>query len=69
MIGLQSRIEEAEQATAQLSAAVENKALTNKELAYAIEHSSDPETIERVARDKLGLVYPGEQIFYDVNGN
>lgn len=39
----------------------------NAELAYEIEHSGNPETIENIARSKLGLVQPGEQIFIDLN--
>ena len=38
----------------------------NAGLAYSIEHAADDETIESIARGKLGLVRPGEKIFYDV---
>ena len=38
----------------------------NAGLEYSIEHAGDDETIEAIARDKLGLVMPGEKIFYDV---
>ena len=38
----------------------------NAGLEYSIEHAGDDETIESIARDKLGLVRPGEKIFYDV---
>ena len=37
------------------------------ELEYQIEHGADDETIEDIARNKLGLVYPGEKIFYDIS--
>lgn len=40
---------------------------TNTELQYQIDHSTDSETIEDIARDKLGLVKPGEKIFYDIS--
>ena len=39
----------------------------NAELEYDIEHSSNEETIENIARSKLGLVRPGEKIFYDIS--
>ena len=39
----------------------------NAELEYEIAHSDDDETIERIARSKLGLVRPGEKIFYDIS--
>ena len=37
----------------------------NAELQYGIDHSTDDHTIEDIAREKLGLVKPGEVIFYD----
>ena len=40
---------------------------SNTEFKYEIDHSTDAETIEDVARNKLGLVKPGEKIFYDVS--
>ena len=38
----------------------------NAGLRYDIEHAGDDGTIEEIARSKLGLVKPGEKIFYDV---
>ena len=31
-----------------------------------LEHSDDPDALEDLARDKLGLVKPGEKVFYDI---
>ena len=39
----------------------------NAELQYPIDHSEDDDMIESVAREKLGLVKPGEKIFYDTS--
>ena len=39
----------------------------NAELQYQIDHSKDDDMIESVAREKLGLVKPGEKIFYDTS--
>ena len=39
----------------------------NAALEYQIAHSEDDETKEEIARDKLGLVKPGEKIFYDTS--
>ena len=39
----------------------------NAEISYDIEHAGDDATIESIARTKLGLVKPGEKIFYDVS--
>mgnify|MGYP000843015612 CR=1 FL=1 len=40
---------------------------SNAELQYQIDHSDDDDMIESVAREKLGLVKPGEKIFYDTS--
>ena len=40
---------------------------SNAELQYQIDHSEDDDMIESVAREKLGLVKPGEKIFYDTS--
>lgn len=40
---------------------------SNAELHYQIDHSEDDDMIESVAREKLGLVKPGEKIFYDTS--
>ena len=37
----------------------------NAELQYQIDHSEDDDMIE--SREKLGLVKPGEKIFYDTS--
>ena len=39
--------------------------LSNAELEYQIEHYNDPDVIAGIARANLGLVLPGEIVFYD----
>lgn len=39
----------------------------NAALDYKIEHSGDPEMMEQAAREELGLVKPGDKVFYDTN--
>ena len=51
----------------ELAAAVADMTQQNAELNYDIQHGTDDETIVDIARDKLGLVMPGEKIFYDVS--
>jgi cell division protein FtsB len=41
--------------------------LANAQLEYAIKNYNDPEFIADIARSHLGLVLPGEIIFYNVN--
>lgn len=34
---------------------------------YQLDHRDDPALIEDIAREKLGLVKPGEKVFVDIN--
>lgn len=40
----------------------------NQELEEDIRNSSDPEKIEETAREELGMVVPGEKVFYHSGG-
>lgn len=62
-----TRITQARAAQAQLQSEVDAMRQENAELEYDIAHAGDPETIASIARSKLGLVMPGEKVFYDVN--
>lgn len=62
-----SRIASAEEDRVVLQAKVDAMLQENAELEYDIAHAGDPETIAEIARTKLGLVKPGEKIFYDVS--
>ena len=65
---MNARIEAAEAARDALAAEAQALTVGNASLEYEIEHSGDLDMIERVARDKLGLVLPGEIIYYDIGG-
>lgn len=67
LVSLKVQIADAREKRDELQSEVDNVLQTNTELQYSIEHSTDPETIEDIARNKLGLVKPGEKIFYDVS--
>ena len=64
LISLHSQIETARAAVAAMEEDVAAQALENAVKEYEIEHRYDPETLERIARSRLGLVLPGERIFY-----
>ena len=64
---MNARIEKAELAKEALADQALALAVSNAALEYEIEHCQDPETIEKVAREKLGLVLPGEIVFYDMS--
>ncbi len=61
----QARIRDAEKTNSELSAQIAEREVSNAELEHYIENSSDDEVIAGIARDELGLVEPGEKVFYD----
>ena len=65
---MNARIEAAENTRDALAAQAQSLAVGNAELQYEIEHSTDLDMVEKVAREKLGLVLPGEIIYYDIGG-
>ena len=67
LVSTRGRIAEAEADRVLLQAKVDAALQENAELQYDVEHAEDPETIAEIARTKLGLVKPGEKIFYDVS--
>lgn len=64
LVTLNSKIAAAEAQKQQLQREAAEVAARNEELKYCIEHSGDAETIQKIAREKLGLVMPGEIIFF-----
>ena len=52
----------------ELDAKCSEQVLINAEMASLLEES-DEEYIERVAREKLDMVYPGERVFINSSGN
>lgn len=47
---------------------LQEKIAQNTELRRTLENSSTEETIERLARDKLGYARPDERVFVDMSG-
>lgn len=43
--------------------------LKNEELTRLLEQGDEKELIEKAARERLGYVYPNEQVFIDPSGN
>ena len=66
LVGAKNRIAAAQADQAVLQAKVDAALRENAELEYDVAHAGDLETIESIARTKLGLVKPGEKIFIDV---
>ena len=67
LIGTREQIAVAEADRAALQTKVDTLLRENAELEYDINHAGDPTVIAEIARTKLGLVKPGEKIFYDVS--
>lgn len=64
---LNGQVEEASAQKAQLAAQVEQQRQKNDALSESIESGGNQEQLEEIARDELGLVGPGEKVFYDVS--
>ena len=66
IVTTKGKIEQAQQDLVAVRQQVNAVRQENAGLEYSLEHAGDDETIESIAREKLGLVMPGEKIFYDV---
>ena len=66
LLELSGRLDQAQAKKEELERQVAAQTQVNADLQDAIEHSDDPLWIADVARDKLGLVAPGEIIFYNM---
>jgi cell division protein FtsB len=64
---LHGRVETARAQETQLSADVEKKQQENDALQEKIDQGGSSQQMEEIARDQLGLVSPGEKVFYDVS--
>jgi len=54
---------------ASLEAEKQEQILANEEMRALLEQGTDEDYIIRMARDKLGLIFPDEQVFYNASGN
>lgn len=57
------------QETVELQAQIVDKETINKELQDLIDNGADAEYIIKIAKEKLGLVYPDERVYVDISGN
>ena len=67
LISLQMEKAEKEQQLAQAQTTLEQKKEHNEELQSVLEEDDDSAYIEKVARDVLGYVFPGERVYYDIS--
>lgn len=67
LIQLQIQISEKKETLAQVQAQYNEKLAENEELEKVIDGGNEDEYIERIARDSLGYVKPGEKVYYDIS--
>ena len=65
LVSLNAQINDAKLEKERLQQEYVDRTLAIADMQYAIDHSDEDKTIEDIAREKLGLVKPGERIFYD----
>ena len=63
LLAMRSQLQTAQADLAATQKQVEEQKQINADLADAVENSGDPERQADLARDKLGLVEPGEYVF------
>lgn len=69
MISLQAELSSARAKLNEKKQAIEQQSAENDELLELLENGSQKELIERAAREKLGYVYAGEEIYENISGN
>lgn len=65
LLNVRGEVRDAQQQLETYQAAVDEQQQVNAALEENIANSSDPDTVLDVAKDKMGLLEPGEVIFYD----
>ena len=68
LITLYGRIEEVRGEVYDVRRAVAEQEVANAQLEYDIENYNDSDVKANIARSSLGLVLPGEIVFYDAGG-
>ena len=63
LIGVHSQIENAKADKKALAEQAETLEIENAAMKYALENSEDDDVKAKIARDKLDLVFPDEEVF------
>lgn len=67
LVNLQLRINAAAQEQTRLQEQLEAQQLTRDELEDAVSGDNQENYVAKIARDALGYVYPGEQVYIDIS--
>ena len=66
LINVRININQRQKQVAQLQAQLEQQLAENARLQAVIDGGDQEEYIERIAREKLGYVLPGEKVYYNI---
>ena len=66
LVSVSVRVSDAQQQQEALQQQADRLTEDNARLQYALENADRESVIAAIARDKLGLVLPGEKVFWDV---
>ncbi|MBQ1235326.1 MAG: septum formation initiator family protein [Oscillospiraceae bacterium] len=69
IISTQFEIASVKRETAHLRAQISDTRAQNEETQAILDSEDDKDFIERMAREKLGYIYPGEQVYSDISGS
>ena len=69
LVLLGNDIKEKHQETIKLQDQIVDTETINQELQELIDNGADAEYIIKIAREKLGLVFPDERVYVDISGN
>ena len=67
MMNIRAKVADAEAEQSVLAERVARQEQENRSLEAALERAEDPEYLQQLARDRLGMVSPGQKDFYDVS--
>ena len=67
MANIRAKLANAQAEQSALAERVARQEQENRSLEAALERSEDPEYLQQLARDRLGMVSPGQKDFYDVS--
>ena len=67
LANIRAKLATAEAERSALTEDVARQEQENRSLEAALERADDPEYLQQLARDRLGMVSPGQKDFYDVS--
>ncbi len=67
LLHMRARLASAQAEQAALAERVARQEQENRSLEAALDRAEDPEYLQQLARDQLGMVTPGQRDFYDVS--